>query len=52
LAAVHRGLAVVATLHSNSERVAVRAFASRLAKRLHGTTVSESEHDADPFVIV
>jgi dinuclear metal center YbgI/SA1388 family protein len=49
LSAVRRGMAVVATLHSNSERAAVKAFASRLALRLEGLEVLSSERDADPF---
>ncbi|MBX3263832.1 MAG: Nif3-like dinuclear metal center hexameric protein [Labilithrix sp.] len=51
LSAVRRGVAVVATLHSNSERQAVRAFASRLAPRLAPIEVVASERDADPFVV-
>jgi dinuclear metal center YbgI/SA1388 family protein len=51
LSAVRRGLAVVATLHSNSERAAVKSFASRLAGRLEGLDVFPSERDADPFVV-
>jgi dinuclear metal center YbgI/SA1388 family protein len=49
LAAVARGVAVVATLHSNSERAAIRAYAARLGRRLEGVTVLASESDADPF---
>jgi dinuclear metal center YbgI/SA1388 family protein len=51
LTAVGRGMAVVATLHSNSERAAVRAYASRLAKRLHDIEVITSARDADPFSV-
>lgn len=51
LSAVRRGLAVVATLHSNSERSAVRSFASRVAERLGALEVLSSERDADPFVV-
>jgi dinuclear metal center YbgI/SA1388 family protein len=51
LSAVARGVAVVATLHSNSERAAVRAYAGRLARRLEGVTVTASEADGDPFVV-
>ncbi|MBX3218370.1 MAG: Nif3-like dinuclear metal center hexameric protein [Labilithrix sp.] len=51
LSAVRRGVAVVATLHSNSERQAVKAFASRLAARLAPLDVVASERDADPFVV-
>ena len=49
LTAVARGTAVVATLHSNSERAAVKAYASRLASKLAGLEVIASERDADPF---
>jgi dinuclear metal center YbgI/SA1388 family protein len=53
LSALARGVAVVATLHSNSERAAVKAYASRLASRLERMriTVVPSDHDADPFVV-
>lgn len=51
LSALRRGVAVVATLHSNSERAAVKAYASRLASRLEGIVVIPSEQDADPFVV-
>ncbi len=51
LSAVLRGMAVVATLHSNSERAAVKAFAARLARELDGVSVLSSERDADPFTV-
>jgi dinuclear metal center YbgI/SA1388 family protein len=51
LSAVRRGVAVVATLHSNSERAAVKAYASRLGTRLPGVSVVTSACDADPFVV-
>lgn len=51
LSALIRGVAVVATLHSNSERAAVKAYASRVARGLDGVTVFSSEHDADPFTV-
>jgi len=51
LSALLRGVAVVATLHSNSERAAVKAYASRLARELDGVSVVSSESDADPFRI-
>jgi hypothetical protein len=41
----------VATLHSNSERAAVRAYAARLSSRLDRIAVMTSEQDADPFVV-
>lgn len=52
LSAARRGVTVVATLHSNSERAAVRAYAARLAARLGDVTVATSAADADPFVVV
>ncbi len=51
LGAMLRGMAVVATLHSNSERAAVKSFASRLGARLEGIEVVASEHDRDPFQV-
>jgi putative NIF3 family GTP cyclohydrolase 1 type 2 len=51
LLAVAKGASVIATLHSNSERAAVGAYAARIAERLTGITVATSQHDADPFVI-
>ena len=52
LAAVAKGTAVIATMHSNSERAAVRAYAQTLGARLPDCTVRFSEADADPFVFV
>ncbi|MBX3189988.1 MAG: Nif3-like dinuclear metal center hexameric protein [Labilithrix sp.] len=52
LAAAQKGVTVVATLHSNSERVAVKAFAARLAARLAPLDVAFSGSDADPFTVV
>lgn len=49
LAASARGLTVIATLHSNSERKAVRAFGARLGGELPGVEVRSSESDRDPF---
>lgn len=51
LSAVRRGVSVVATLHSNSERLAVHRFAERLAERAPGVRVEASREDADPFVV-
>jgi dinuclear metal center YbgI/SA1388 family protein len=51
LSAVARGVAVVATLHSNSERAAVKAYAARVARRLGSVSVLASEADADPFTV-
>lgn len=52
LAAARRGVTAIATLHSNSERKGVRAFADRLAPALPGVAVATSEADADPFVFI
>jgi putative NIF3 family GTP cyclohydrolase 1 type 2 len=52
LSAARRGVTVIATLHSNSERAAVRAYAARLGGKLAGVTVTTSTADADPFVVV
>ncbi len=49
LAALRRGLTIVATLHSNSERAAVRAFAERLGERLSGVDVRTSVVDGEPL---
>jgi dinuclear metal center YbgI/SA1388 family protein len=50
LRAVRAGMSVIALLHSNSERKAVRAFASQLGQRLSPhITVRASTRDADPF---
>lgn len=52
LSAARRGVTVVATLHSNSERAAVRAYAGRLAALLPGVDVTTSAADADPFTVL
>jgi dinuclear metal center YbgI/SA1388 family protein len=52
LSAARRGVTIVATLHSNSERAAVRAYARRLGVRLPGVVVESSVADADPFRVV
>ena len=52
LGAARRGVTVIATLHSNSERAAVRAYAGRLAARLPGVTVAASTQDRDPFTVL
>lgn len=52
LDAVRRGLFVVATLHSNSERAAVHAFAARLRAQVGGVDVTTSRVDRDPFHVV
>ena len=52
LSAARRGVTILATLHSNSERAAVRAYARRLAQRLPDVLVEASVADADPFAVV
>ncbi len=52
LRAALRGVTVIAALHSNSERRAVRAFAAALGDAAPGLDVTASTADADPFVIV
>ena len=52
LSAARRGVTILATLHSNSERAAVRAYARRLALRLPDVLVEASVADADPFVVL
>jgi putative NIF3 family GTP cyclohydrolase 1 type 2 len=52
LSAARRGVTIVATLHSNSERAAVRAYASRLGARLAGIPVVVSDADRDPFSVI
>jgi len=51
LSAARRGVTVIATLHSNSERAAVKAYASRIGERRRGVPVVASTRDADPFVV-
>ncbi len=52
LSATRRGMTVIATLHSNSERAAVQAFAARLGERLAGVAVVPSARDRDPFAVM
>ena len=52
LSAARRGLTVLATLHSNSERAAIRSYASRLASQLGSLEVLSSAADCDPFTVV
>jgi dinuclear metal center YbgI/SA1388 family protein len=49
LRAVARGLVVVCTRHSVSERGALAHLARRLGERLPGVTVAASARDADPL---
>jgi len=53
LSAVRRGLTIACTLHSNSERMAIRRYAATLNQMLHstGVAVTASEADRDPFRI-
>lgn len=52
LSAARRGVAVIATLHSNSERAAVRAYAARIRETLGmAAIVTASDADADPFTV-
>jgi dinuclear metal center YbgI/SA1388 family protein len=51
LGAARRGVTVIAALHSNSERAAVRAYAKRIAERAKDVTVVAATSDADPFVV-
>jgi putative NIF3 family GTP cyclohydrolase 1 type 2 len=46
---VARGLVVVCTRHSTSERGALVALARRLAERLPGVSVTASARDHDPL---
>ncbi len=52
LSAARRGVTVIATLHSNSERAAVGAYAARLRDQLSGVEVTVSTQDKDPFVVM
>ncbi len=52
LSAARRGVTVLATMHSNSERAAVRAYARRLAAKLPHVIVESSVADTDPFTVV
>jgi putative NIF3 family GTP cyclohydrolase 1 type 2 len=49
LLAVAAGLAVVCTLHSESERPALGALEARLTEHLRGVTVRRSRSDREPF---
>ena len=52
LSAARRGVTVIATLHSNSERAAVKAYANRIRGQLGSSvTVTSSSADADPFTV-
>lgn len=52
LAAARRGVMVVATLHSNSERIGVRAFGERVRAAFADVEVLVSAADADPFELL
>jgi dinuclear metal center YbgI/SA1388 family protein len=51
LAAAHAGMTVACTLHSNSERAALKPLAERLAARLPSLHLDLSLADRDPFEI-
>ena len=51
LGAVAKGRAIIATMHSNSERAAVRAYTARITKALPDVAVRFSDADADPFTL-
>lgn len=51
LRAAERGMTVVCTLHSNSERAVLKRVATRLGEKLPGVCVRISEADRDPFVL-
>jgi hypothetical protein len=51
LKAAARGVTVVCTLHSNSERATLRRLATRLNEKLPGLAVSISRMDRDPFAV-
>ncbi len=52
LRAARAGLTAIATLHSNAERLALPALATRLRALLGGVAVHVSTEDKDPFSIV
>lgn len=52
LACAAAGMTVVAVLHSNSERKALRSYAERFAVRAAGLLITISRSDRDPFTIV
>ena len=51
LAAQRAGLAVLCTLHTNSERIALTRLADRLREKVIGVEFVQSTRDRDPFVI-
>ena len=52
LKAAQRGMTVVCTLHSNSERKVLARVAARIQEALPGLAVLQSKQDRDPFVIL
>jgi len=52
LKAVHAGVTVVCTLHSNSERAVLKRLAENLRKLLPGLQTHLSQQDRDPFSIL
>lgn len=51
LAAQRAGVAVIATLHSNSERLALTRLAEKLRKQLDDLELIVSRSDRDPFTV-
>jgi dinuclear metal center YbgI/SA1388 family protein len=52
LKAARMGMTVVCTLHSNSERVALKRLAAEIRKRLPELTLALSRQDRDPFAVI
>lgn len=52
LRAAWAGMTVVCTLHSNSERIALKSLADRLRQKLPAMAFDLSQADADPFRVM
>lgn len=52
LRTAREGMTVVCTLHSNSERIAMKRLATEISRRLPGLKLHLSQQDRDPFVVV
>ncbi|MFI5380443.1 MAG: Nif3-like dinuclear metal center hexameric protein [Tepidisphaerales bacterium] len=52
LKAAQRGMTVVCTLHSNSERASLSRLADRVRERLPGLELRLSAADRDPFAVI
>ena len=50
LRAAQRGMTVVCTLHSNSERAVLRRLKNRIGDQLPGIAIDISQSDCDPFI--